>query len=134
MSRGPGRVQNAVLAVLAAQPAGWASGWLSLAEIVEQVFEVPASRAQTESVRRALKSLAGQGVVELDLMLQFVPVSGVRVSWREGQYHRRKHDRYRPILFAHCTLSVEQREAREQFYAESLDRLVEIDRTGGADR
>lgn len=135
MSRGPGRVQNAVLAVLANQPAGWTSGWLTVAEVSAQVFPPgPVTRAQVESARRALKALERGGDVELDFMEELTRVRRTRVAFGDWQHGRRGHFAGRRTLVAHCRLSVEERESRGQFFAKSLDRLVELDRTGGADR
>jgi len=135
MSRGPGRVQNAVLAVLANQPAGWTSGWLTVAEVSAQVFPPgPVTRAQVESARRALKALERDGDVELDPMEGLTRVRRACVAFGDWQHGRREHFAGRRTLVAHCRLSVEERESRAQVFAESLDRLVELDRTGGADR
>jgi len=134
MSRGPGRVQNAVLAVLANQPAGWTSGWLTVAEVSAQVFPPgPVTRAQVESARRALKALERGGDVELDFMEELTRVRRTRVAFGDWQHGRREHFAGRRTLVAH-RLSVEERESRAQFFAKSRDRLVELDRTGGADR
>lgn len=129
MSRGPGRVQNAVLAVLANQAADWTSGLLTVAEVSAQVFPPgPLTRAQVESARRALKALRRDGDIELDLMEGLTRVRRTRVAFGDWQHGRREHFAGRRTLVAHRRLSVEARESRAQFFAKSLDHLVELDR------
>ena len=123
MSRGPGQVQRAILAVLDEEPTGLFSGWLSIPELTERVHGEASTRAQIESVRRACKSLAAAGAVETEYGDELVTVREARVSSGEWPFGRREHFGDRKHLYVHLLLSVEERESRAQFYRDSLDRL-----------
>lgn len=128
MSRGPGRVQTAILDTLLAEPEGPLVGWRTVRELAVSVFGEQPSRAEVESVRRALKRLASLGRVELDLLTEETVIAATRVAAGDRIAYRRRHAATRPVLGAHLALSVEERAAREQHYAARLDALTTLDR------
>lgn len=127
MSRGPGRVQRAVVDIFTES-----EEWLTVPEMAARVFGERPSRAQLESVRRALKMLARDGRVELEMLAGVVDVRSARVDRGDGYANRPQHSSSRPYLAAHRPLSVEEKKARDQFLRDSIDRLCGIDsRIGG---
>ena len=125
MSRGPGRVQRAVLDVLAEECNS--DGWLTVPELAGRVVGPDSTRAEHESVRRAAKRLARAGRVELEYFDAPVDVRSARVSWGDWIVYRRRHDGYRRVLAVHWPLSVEERAARAKLQQDWLDRLTTID-------
>ena len=73
MSRGLGTVQRAVVAVVAAQPDGLAAD-----AIVRELFGRKPTRAQLESVRRAIRSLEAQGLVARALRRERRPRKSIK--------------------------------------------------------
>ncbi|MGI8536807.1 MAG: hypothetical protein ACR2K2_09980 [Mycobacteriales bacterium] len=127
MSRGPGVVQRSVLDALLDQPTGPCVGWLTAAELTQHVFGGHSSRAQVESVRRAMKTLAEAGTVELDYLPELTPVRATRYAAGDGMVHRVGYHGNRGLLAAHLALSVEERRARRQYLDDLLERLVALD-------
>ncbi len=125
MSRGPGRVQLAVLAVLDDERRG-DDQWLTVPEVAARICGTN-SRAGYESIRRAMKVLARSGRVDLDYFDDVVHVRQASVSWGEAKVYRSSHRGTRKVLAAHWPLSVEEREARAQMLQESVDRLTALD-------
>lgn len=131
MSRGPGRVQRFVLDLLARshKPAAL-DCWVTVEDVAQELAEGRPSRAQTEAVRRAMKQLARAGRIELDLVDVETRVRSARVDRGEFYAHRARHTSTRTVLAAHCPLSVEEKEVREQ-YERRLDALVRLDQRIG---
>ncbi len=102
--------------------------WLSPAEVAEKIHGEPSTRSEVESVRRAMKSLAASGRLELEVWDALVDVRPARVSAGDWLHYRRGHDAWRAHLYGHRLLSVEEREQREQITRTSLDTLVNLDR------
>lgn len=125
MSRGPGCVQRAVLAVLAEECNG--DGWLTVEELALAVAGPHPTRADVESVRRAMKQLAHKGRADVEHFDVEVVVRRARVLWGEGYVYRRGHHAYRPVLAAHWPLSVEEKERRAHSLRAFMDRLVALD-------
>lgn len=121
-------MQKAVLGALCEEPPGPLRGWRTPVELASTMYGKGPTRAQVESVRRALKTLAAAGKVELDVQSEPVWVRATRFNAGEGQVQRRKHVADRGVLVAHLTLSVEERAARDQHYADSLEALVALDK------
>jgi hypothetical protein len=64
MSRGPGRMQRAVLAAVAeATDADGRPRWVSVDEVLDEAQ--PMTRSERESVRRAIRTLGRKGSVEV---------------------------------------------------------------------
>lgn len=124
MSRGLGQVQRGVLAALAEECHG--DGWLTVPELTARVVGPEPSRSEAESVRRAVKRLGRSGRVDLDYLDAEVVITSARVPWGDHIVYRRRHRGYRSVLAAHWPLSVEERQARAQLWAASLDRLIAL--------
>lgn len=127
MSRGLGRVQEGILDVLSLEPTGAIRGWCTATELTLAMYGQQASRAKLESVRRAMKSLAKAGMVELDYLTEPVRVHGARVAAGDDPIYRRPHFADRAVLAAHLTLSVEERESRAEFFRASVETLARQD-------
>ncbi len=123
MSRGPGAVQRSVLSALLDEPVGVFVGWRTVSELTARVYGKGAGRSQVESVRRAMKSLATAGKLELDYMDESTLVHHTRFVGGDGQVYRRAHYADRAQLCGHLPLSVEEREHLEQW----LGRMAALD-------
>ena len=124
MSRGLGEVQRGVLDVLAEECHG--DGWLTVPELTARIVGPEPSRAEVESVRRAVKGLGRRSRAELAYLDAEVNIRSARVPWGDYIVYRRPHRGYRPVLAAHWPLSVEERQARAKLWADRLDRLTAV--------
>lgn len=102
--------------------------WWPVADLAAEVFDaVRPSRAQVESVRRAVKSMSARGVLDIELQDQTVGVQSARVDRGDFLAYRPTHAASRPMLCAHLPLSVEQKKRRAQSLAHTLDALIALD-------
>lgn len=125
MSRGPGRVMRAVVAILEAEAEAdrVATGWPEWVDLPRLAVSVEAGapwppgqhiapRSLTESVRRAVTNLERNGTVETALVLRLRPSLYVASRWSTGEpatYSTTNASRY--VVAARVPLTDDERQA-----------------------